>query len=36
MKEKCIPKNIKTTPAFNLYKVKRGNGEGSSVNNFGK
>lgn len=28
--------NIKTTPAFNLYKVKKGNGEGSSVKTFGK
>lgn len=26
----------KDTPASNLYKVKRENGEGSAVNNFGK
>lgn len=31
-----IPKNIKTTPASNLYKVKRGNGEGSALKTFGK
>ena len=31
-----IPKNIKTPPASNLYKVKRGNGEGSALKTFGK
>lgn len=31
-----IPKNIKTTPASNLYKLKKGNGEGSALKTFGK
>ena len=31
-----IPKNIKTTPTSNLYKLKKGNGEGSALKTFGK
>ena len=36
VKEKLYTEKYKDTPTFNLYKMKRGNGEGSALKTFGK